>query len=134
MNEDTYKRLYRAKEFIDDSFNEPIDLGAIAQKASYSEFHFLRLFSKVYKTTPHKYLMGKRVEKAKELLRSDSISVTEICFEVGFESPGSFSTLFNKLVGHSPTAYRQDVIRKFLISIQCPEKLIPGCFLLFMPR
>ncbi len=78
--------------------------------------------------------MGKRVEKAKELLRSDSISVTEICFEVGFESPGSFSTLFNKLVGHSPTAYRQDVIRKFLISIQCPEKLIPGCFLLFMPR
>jgi AraC-like DNA-binding protein len=134
LNRDIYKRLFKAKEFIDDSFSEPINLDEIARKANFSRFHFLRLFQKVYNTTPHRYLTDKRIEKAKQLLKSDSINVTEICFEVGFESLGSFSTLFNKNTGFSPTAYREEILRKVLVSVRFPEKLIPGCFLSFYSR
>jgi AraC-like DNA-binding protein len=131
INTDIYKRLCRAKEFIDDQFSEQINLNQIAKEACISPYHFLRVFHKVYNKTPHRYLTEKRIDKAKELLRNDSMSVTEVCFDVGFESLGSFSALFNKRVGLSPVLYRAETLRKILISINFPEKLVPGCFLLF---
>ena len=74
-----------------------------------SPFHFIRLFRRVYKQTPHQYLIRQRIAKAKELLRTTDLPITEICMAVGFESLGSFSTLFRKVAGISPSAYRDRV-------------------------
>ncbi len=121
-NADLRERLGRARKFIDDSYHLPLDLTEISRQACLSRYHFLRLFRDAFETTPHQYLIQKRIEKAKELLRARSLSVTDVCFEVGFESLGSFSSLFRKCVGDPPTSYRQRE-RKSL-------KKIPGCYLM----
>ena len=126
-----YKRLYRSKEFIDDCFNEPLDLDTIARQAYFSPYHFLREFKKVYNKTPHRYLTERRLDKAKELLKKNDSSVTEVCFEVGFQSLGSFSALFTRNVGISPAEFRKEYIKRFILSVRFPEKLIPGCFLFY---
>src|SRR5881275_3397450 len=93
-NADLRARLWRARRFIDECYDLPLDLDEISKQACLSRYHFLRLFREAFATTPHQYLMRRRIEKAKELLRSRRLSVTDVCFEVGFQSPGSFSTLF----------------------------------------
>jgi AraC-like DNA-binding protein len=123
-----HRRLYLSKEFIDDCYSEPIDLDIIARKAYFSPYHFLRQFKKVYNVTPHRYLTEKRIDKAKELLKKTGSTVTEVCFEVGFQSLGSFSSLFNKYVGLSPTEFQKQHSRKIMFSLRFPEKLIPVCF------
>lgn len=119
---DIHERLCRARKFIDDSYNLPLNLAAISKEACLSPYHFLRLFRDTFDTTPHQYLIHRRIEKAKELLRARSLSVTDVCFEVGFESLGSFSSLFRKCVGHAPINYR----RRERESL----KRVPGCFIL----
>jgi AraC-like DNA-binding protein len=121
-NADLHERLSRARKFIDESYQLPLDLSEISKQACFSRYHFLRLFRDTYDTTPHQYLIHKRIEKAKELLRLRSLTVTDICFEVGFESLGSFSSLFRKCVGDAPNNYR----RRELESL----KKIPGCYLM----
>ena len=121
-NSDLHERLSRARKFIDDSYHLPLDLSEISKQACFSRYHFLRLFRDTYDTTPHQYLIQKRIEKAKELLRRRSLSVTDVCFEVGFESLGSFSSLFRKCVGDPPSGYRERE-RESL-------KKIPGCYLM----
>jgi len=121
-NADLHERLSRARKFIDESYQLPLDLSEISKQACFSRYHFLRLFRDVYETTPHQYLIQKRIEKAKELLRRRSLSVTDVCFEVGFESLGSFSSLFRKCVGDAPTNYRQRELESL--------KKIPGCYLM----
>lgn len=115
------ERLSRARKFIDESYHQPLDLAEISKQACLSRYHFLRLFRDAFDTTPHQYLIQRRIEKAKELLRSRSLSVTDVCFEVGFESLGSFSWLFRKCVGQPPASYRQRE-RESL-------KKVPGCFI-----
>src|SRR6478672_7879251 len=100
-----YERIVAAKVFIDQNYHESINLNEISQKAFLSPFHFHRLFSRVYKKTPHQYLTAKRIEKAKNLL-SENKQVTDVCNDVGFESVGSFSVLFKKEIGFAPTFYR----------------------------
>lgn len=102
-----YKRICRAKEFIDSAFTENITLEIISKEACLSKFHFLRLFKTVYKETPHQYLIRKRVARSLNLLRSTDKSITEICFDIGFESVGSFSWLFRKNYGLSPEVCRE---------------------------
>ena len=119
---DIHERLCRARKFIDDSYHLPLSLAAISKEACLSPYHFLRLFRDTFDTTPHQYLIHRRIEKAKELLRVRSLSVTDVCFEVGFESLGSFSSLFRKCVGHAPINYR----RRERESL----KRVPGCFIL----
>jgi len=121
-NADLDERLSRARKFIDDSYYLPLDLSEMSKQACLSRYHFLRLFRDTYDTTPHQYLIHRRIEKAKELLRLRSLSVTDVCFEVGFESLGSFSSLFRKCVGDAPKNYR----RRELESL----KKIPGCYLM----
>lgn len=121
-NSDLHERLSRARKFIDESYQLPLDLSEISKQACLSRYHFLRLFRDTFETTPHQYLIQKRIEKAKELLRRRSLSVTDVCFEVGFESLGSFSSLFRKCVGDPPSGYRQRE-RESL-------KKIPGCYLM----
>lgn len=101
-----YKRVCRAKEFIDDSFEKPLTLEIISREAYLSQFHFLRLFKTIFKQTPHQYLTKKRIEKARMLLSKTDMPVTEVCLEIGFESPGSFSWMFRKKFGLSPEMFR----------------------------
>jgi AraC-like DNA-binding protein len=104
--------LRRARDLIDREYAEPLDLDAMASEAGYSRFHFARAFAAAYGETPRAYLTRRRIERAKTLLRTANLSVTEICFLVGFSSLGSFSTRFRALVGASPSEYRDDVVAR----------------------
>lgn len=126
-----YKRIIRAKEFINDCYSEQINIDRIAREAYFSPYHFIRMFKQTYHITPHQYLTLRRIERAKELLKDENYSITDICFELGFESPGSFSTLFSRYTGLSPLKFRNLSIRKIYLSVNFPEKLVPGCFLSF---
>jgi len=106
-NADLRERLWRARRFIDECYDQPLDLTEISKHACLSRYHFLRLFRETFDTTPRQYLISRRIDKAKELLRVQSLSVTDICFAVGFQSVGSFSALFHKCVGDSPVNYRR---------------------------
>jgi AraC-like DNA-binding protein len=121
-----YQRLCRAREFIDACYNLPLDLDQISSQACFSRYHFIRLFRQAFDRTPHQYLTEKRIEKAKELLASGDLTVTDVCFEVGFQSLGSFSSLFHKCVGHPPNAHRDRVCE----GKQSPQRQIPACFLI----
>lgn len=102
-----YRRLYRAREFMEANLEQSLTLTEIAQVAWFSPFHFLRLFKGAFGETPHQYLMHRRIERAKVLLRKTDMPVTEICYSVGFESLGSFSGLFRREVGMPPVQYRK---------------------------
>lgn len=126
---DRYQRLYHARQFIACSYHLPLDLHQIARQAFFSPYHFLRLFKQTFYQTPHEYLTEKRIEKAKQLLTSSDLSVTEVCFEVGFESLGSFSALFHKYVGHPPKLYRTQTLGRLQIAVLWPQIPIPACYL-----
>jgi AraC-like DNA-binding protein len=100
-------RIRLARTLIDTRYDSGVTLDELARTAGFSPFHFIRIFCHVYKQTPHQCLVQRRVERAKYLLRASTMPVTEICFEVGFQSVGSFSTLFRKATGLSPTSYRE---------------------------
>jgi len=128
LSPEIYQRLVAAKVYIDDNFQNPIDLEIISKQAFLSRYHFHRLFSQVYKKTPHQYLTGKRIDKAKTLLAQNK-PVTEVCNEVGFESIGSFSVLFKKEIGFAPTFYRNMAWLKKQETLKQPKKFIPHCFI-----
>ena len=98
--------LRRARDLIDREYARPLDVPALARAALMSTAHFSRQFRATYGETPYGYLMTRRIERAKLLLRRGDLSVTEVCFEVGCTSLGSFSARFTELVGETPTAYR----------------------------
>jgi AraC-like DNA-binding protein len=105
--EDLNRRLLRARDAMDRAFAEPLDVRAVAAVAHVSEAHFSRSFRAVFGETPHRYLQRRRVERAMFLLRETARSVTDICFDVGFSSLGTFSRTFREIVGDSPSAYRR---------------------------
>jgi AraC-like DNA-binding protein len=92
---------------MDREYARPLDVAALARVALMSPGHFSRQFRATYGETPYSYLMTRRIERAKLLLRRGDLSVTEVCLEVGCTSLGSFSARFTKLVGETPTAYRE---------------------------
>jgi AraC-like DNA-binding protein len=98
--------LRRARDLIDREYARPLDVAALARTALMSTAHFSRQFRAAYGETPYAYLMTRRIERAKALLRRGDMSVTEVCMEVGCTSLGSFSARFTELVGETPTAYR----------------------------
>ncbi len=99
-------RLRKAKDRMDRDFDQPLDVPALARSAAMSTGHFARSFKAAFGETPYSYLMTRRIERAKSLLRRGDISVTDACFAVGCTSLGSFSSRFTELVGESPSAYR----------------------------
>jgi len=103
---DELRRLRRARDRMDREYDRPLDVPALARTALMSPAHFSRRFREAYGETPYSYLMTRRVERAKALLREGELTVTEVCFEVGWTSLGSFSARFTELVGESPSAYR----------------------------
>jgi AraC-like DNA-binding protein len=98
--------LRRARDLIDREYARPLDVAALARAALMSSAHFSRQFRAAYGETPYAYLMTRRIERAKALLRHGDVSVTEACMAVGCTSLGSFSARFTQLVGETPTAYR----------------------------
>ncbi|MFJ9638791.1 helix-turn-helix transcriptional regulator [Streptomyces sp. NPDC101178] len=99
-------RLRRARDRMDREYAEPLDVAALARGALMSPGHFSRSFRSAYGESPYGYLMTRRIERAKALLRRGDLSVTDVCFAVGCTSLGSFSSRFTELVGESPSAYR----------------------------
>ena len=98
--------LRRARDLMDREYARPLDVAELARAALMSPAHFSRQFKAAYGETPHTYLMTRRIERAKALLRGGRLSVTDVCLEVGCTSLGSFSARFTELVGETPTAYR----------------------------
>ena len=98
--------LRRARDLMDREYARPLDVAALARAALMSTAHFSRQFRAAYGESPYAYLMTRRVERAKALLRRGDLSVTEVCLAVGCSSLGSFSARFTQLVGETPTAYR----------------------------
>lgn len=111
--------LRRARDLIDREYARPLEVTELARAALMSTAHFSRQFRAAYGETPYAYLMTRRIERAKALLRRGDMSVTEVCMEVGCTSLGSFSARFTELVGETPTAYRA--------SDHSSLRSVPGC-------
>lgn len=122
-----YRRIVHAKLFIDSHYNESIDLENIADEASFSKFHFIRLFKNIYGCSPYQYLIRVRIDKAKILLQQ-SLPVAQVCFEIGFESVTSFTGLFKRYTGETPSAYQQHYEQRSREISKAPLKFIPSCF------
>ena len=122
-----YRRIVQAKLFIDQHYAEPIDLYRIADEAYYSKFHFVRQFKNTYHQTPHQYLTSVRIENAMKLLGT-GLPVSAVCEAVGFEELSSFSRLFKRTTGMTPSGYllRQQKLRKQIT--EAPLTLVPHCF------
>ncbi|MCX4620221.1 helix-turn-helix domain-containing protein [Streptomyces albogriseolus] len=106
--EETNRRMLRARDVMDRDYAQPLDVPALARVAHVSQAHFTRTFRATFGETPHRYLQRRRVERAMFLLRETDRSVTDISFEVGFSSPGTFSRTFRDIVGRSPRTYRKE--------------------------
>ncbi|HTJ11399.1 MAG TPA: AraC family transcriptional regulator [Dinghuibacter sp.] len=118
-----YKRLVQAKLFIDEQYATPINLGSVAGEAFFSKFHFIRLFKKAYGRTPGQYLTAVRVDRARTLLRGGH-NVTDACYAVGFDSLSSFTGLFKRLTGQTPSAFK----RECQAMRAEPLHFVPPCF------
>jgi AraC-like DNA-binding protein len=128
---DVFRRLVAASEYIEDRHAEPLVLADVAACAGISPFHFLRLYRQAFGMTPHEHLTRVRLAHARDLLVRGGASVTETCFEVGYASLGSFSTLFARRFGASPDAYRRRVRRLVDVPGQIALLHVPCCFMPF---
>ena len=116
---ENFAHLRRARDLMDREYSRPLEVAQLARTALMSSAHFSRQFRAAYGETPYSYLMTRRIERAKALLRNGELTVTEVCLEVGCSSLGSFSTSFTRMVGETPTAYRARDHREL--------QTVPGC-------
>jgi AraC-like DNA-binding protein len=130
MTRTTFQRLCRARDALRDLHDAPESIAAVAREAAMSPFHFIRQFEAVFGSTPHQYRIQAQLDRAKELLAVSDYSVTDVCMEVGFSSLGSFSDLFARRVGASPSAYRRKVRPMIVVPGVLPHALAPGCLTL----
>jgi AraC-like DNA-binding protein len=117
-SEDSNRRMLQARDAMDRSYAEPLDVPTLARLAHVSEAHFIRTFRTTFGETPNRYLQRRRVERAMFLLRSTEQTVTDICMGVGFSSLGTFSRVFAEIVGEPPSVYRR----------RGPLAPVPSCF------
>ena len=118
--------MLRARDAMDRGYDQPLDVATLARIACVSEAHFIRTFRATFGETPHRYLQRRRVERSMFLLRESDRSVTDICFDVGFTSLGTFSRTFREIVGQSPLAYRR--------STEPVRGAVPTCFTMSWAR
>jgi AraC-like DNA-binding protein len=112
--------LDKVREYIDRHYPKPLTVERLADRAGLSTFHFIRAFRAAFGETPHQYLRARRLDRAKELLATSAYPVTEICDQIGFQSLGSFSSLFRRLTGETPAQYR---------ATRRKNVYIPTCFI-----
>jgi AraC-like DNA-binding protein len=117
-------RLRRVRDRMDREYAQPLDVEALARDAHMSAGHFSREFRRAYGESPYGYLMTRRIERAMALLRRGDLSVTEVCFEVGCSSLGTFSTRFTELVGVPPSAYRRQAAGAMAGMAPCVAKQV----------
>jgi AraC-like DNA-binding protein len=117
-------RLRRVRDRIDREYAQPLDVEALARDAYMSAGHLSRQFRLAYGESPYRWLMTRRIERAMALLRRGELSVTEVCFEVGFSSLGTFSTRFTELVGVPPSTYRRSAQGATLGMAPCVAKQV----------
>jgi AraC-like DNA-binding protein len=122
--EEQNRRLLRARDAMDRTYAQPLDIPTLARIAHVSEAHFIRTFGATFGEPPHRYLQRRRVERAMFLLRATDDSVTEICLDVGFTSLGTFSRTFSAIVGVTPSLYRRGG----------SAKPVPTCFAMAYTR
>ena len=120
MTPEEVVHLRRAKDLVDRSYRQPLDVPALARHAHLSPAHFARRFKAAFGETPHQYVLTRRVERAQELLRNTDLTVSDVCLEVGFQSLGSFCSAFHRVAGMTPTAYRSTAAGL--------PPAIPGCW------
>ncbi|MFE2943996.1 helix-turn-helix domain-containing protein [Streptomyces sp. NPDC059255] len=134
--EETNRRMLRARDAMDRSYAQPLDVPALARIAHVSPAHFTRTFRATFGETPHRYLQRRRVERAMFLLRESDHSVTDICFEVGFGSPGTFSRTFHDIVGRSPRDYRKQAREAAAGDVAAAAAAVgvPNCFTMAWTR
>lgn len=119
------RMMLRARDAMDRSFERELDVPTLAASVGCSAAHFIRTFKDVFGETPHRYLQRRRVERAMYLLRETAVSVTDVCFDVGFNSLGTFSRTFKEIVGASPTQFRRR---------NQPVEAVPTCFAMAWAR
>ncbi len=119
--------MLRARDAMDRTYAQPLDIQALARIAYVSEAHFIRTFRATFGKTPHRYLQRRRVERAMARLRETTDSVTDICMRVGFTSLGTFSRTFREIVGESPSDYRAR-------TAAAPAPAAPTCFTMAWTR
>jgi len=124
----TFAGLCAARDWLAANFDGLAPLDLVAAQAGLSAFHFHRLFTHAFGETPHEFLTRLRIDKARRLLLSDHQSVTEICFEVGYQSVGSFSARFRSLTGLPPSEFRRAGRRVFGFPRRWPLYYIPACY------
>lgn len=118
MTEDDNRRLLRARDTIDRHYAQPLDLARLGTIACMSPAHFVRSFRAAFGETPHRYVQRRRIERAMFLLRTTDRPITDVCFEVGYGSLGTFGRTFAEIVGESPSAFRD----------RGPMPEAPSCF------
>jgi AraC-like DNA-binding protein len=131
IEDETFRRLCRSRDFLAASFDRRVVLADAASEACLSPFHYHRVFAKAFGETPHDFLSRLRIDRAKELLARDTCPVTEVCLAAGYESLGSFSTRFRSAVGHSPSEYRRALRKIFPVPAIAQYRYIPSCFLIY---
>ncbi|MBN8867852.1 MAG: helix-turn-helix transcriptional regulator [Solirubrobacterales bacterium] len=124
QNLDDLIRLRRVRDRMDREYAQPLDVEALARDAHMSPGHFSRKFRAAYGESPYSYLMTRRIERAMALLRRGDLNVTEVCFEVGCSSLGTFTSRFTELVGRSPGAYRREMADGAPLLPACVEKQV----------
>jgi AraC-like DNA-binding protein len=122
------RHLLRAKDLADARYFEPLDVDDLARAAGLSRAHFSREFRRAFGEPPHAYLLTRRLERAAALLRNTDHSVADICFSVGLQSLGSFTTSFTRTYGVSPTAYRASS------PPAANRAMVPACMVRFYGR
>jgi transcriptional regulator GlxA family with amidase domain len=116
--------LRRVRDRMDREYAQPLDVEALAAGVNLSAGHLSREFKRAYGESPYSYLMTRRIERAMALLRRGDLSVTEVCFEVGCQSLGTFSTRFTELVGMPPSSYRREAALDAAGMPQCVVKQV----------
>ncbi len=130
VDDEIFARLYRSREFLAGSLEQRVRLIDAAGEACLSPFHYHRMFVRAFGETPHDFLTRVRIDRAKQMLARDEHPITEICFAVGYESLGTFSSRFRAMTGRSPSEYRQGLRRIFPVPDLRPYRFIPACYLL----
>lgn len=127
LRHEGFRRLCRARDLLRGGQEPSPSIADVARAVQISPFHFIRQFEAVFGVTPHQFRIQTRVDLAKALLATGQHSVTEVCFDVGFSSLGSFSALFTRRVGETPSAYRRRVRAVVPVAGALPALLTPGC-------
>jgi len=130
LDDDLFRRLCRSRDYLAAGLDQPLRLADAAREACLSPFHYHRLFAQTFGETPHEFLTRCRIDYAKRLLARDHLPVTEVCFAAGYESLGSFSTLFRTMVGYTPSVYRRAIRRIFPVPARAVYRFVPNCYLL----